>query len=129
MLSVESSGSFKNTDAFLSRMARGDIHSSLERFASEGVNALKAATPQESGATADGWYYEIDVKGDARGETVTIWWCNRNIVEGFNVAVGLQYGHGTNNGGYVTGNDFINPALKPIFDQLAEASWKEVTTA
>lgn len=129
MLSFETSGSFKNTDAFLQRMARGDIYSSLERFGQQGVEALEAATPQDSGLTAGSWYYEIDVKGDAAGQTVTLWWCNRNATPEFNVAVGIQYGHGTGNGGYVEPIDFINPALKPVFDQLAETPWKEVQNA
>jgi hypothetical protein len=125
MIGLESSGSFKNTDAFLRRMARGDIPNGPERFAEEGVQALRMATPKDSGMTADQWYYEIEEKDGA----TTIWWSNRNIVDGFNVAVGLQYGHGTGNGGYVEGIDYINPALKPIFDKLAEASWKEVQNA
>jgi len=125
MLSSETSGSFNNTDAFLRRMVRGDIYSSAERFAQQGVEALRAATPQDTGETADGWYYEIVTTG---GST-TIWWNNSNATGDFNVAVGLQYGHGTGNGGYVAPNDFINPALKPIFDQLAEATWKEVQNA
>lgn len=125
MLSFESSGSFKNTDAFLSRMIRGDILTGAEKFAQEGVEALKAATPEKTGDTANGWYYEIVEEG---GST-TIWWANRNLVDGFNVAVGLQYGHGTGTGGYVEGIDYINPALKPIFDKLAEATWKEVQNA
>lgn len=125
MLSFETSGSFKNTDAFLQRMASMGQPTGIERFAQQGVDALKAATPQDDGETANGWYYEIDTKGDY----VTIWWCNSHQVDGFNVAVGLQYGHGTGNGGYVAPNDFINPALKPIFDQLADTSWKEVQNA
>lgn len=125
MLSFETSGSFKNTDAFLRKMGRGDIYSGIERFAQQGVEQLKAATPQDDGETANGWYYEIEKKGDY----VTIWWCNRHVVDGFNVAFGLQYGHGTNNGGYVMPTDYINPALKPIFDQLAETTWKEVQNA
>lgn len=125
MIGIESSGSFKNTDAFLQRMVRGDIFSSAERFAQEGVEALRAATPQDTGETANSWYYEIVTEGDK----TTIWWNNSNQVYGFNVAVGLQYGHGTGNGGYVTGTDYINPALRPIFDKLAEATWKEVRNA
>jgi hypothetical protein len=129
MIGIESSGSFKNTDAFLRRMAGTTLPSSIERFAQAGVDRLKAATPQDEGDTANGWYYEIDVKGAGNGGTTTIWWCNSHQVDGFNVAVGLQYGHGTGNGGYVAPIDYINPALKPIFDQLAEMSWKEVQNA
>lgn len=125
MISRESSGSFRNTDAFLRRMVRGDIYHSAESFAKQGVEALKAATPQDTGETAEGWYYEIVTEGDR----TTIWWNNSHQVNGFNVAVGLQYGHGTGTGGYVEPTDFINPALKPIFDKLADATWKEVTNA
>lgn len=125
MLSFETSGSFSNTDAFLRRMASTTLPTGLDRFAQQGVDALRAATPQDDGETANGWYYEIDIKGD----TTTIWWCNTHLVDGFNVAVGLQYGHGTGNGGYVAPIDYINPALKPIFDQLGETTWKEVQNA
>lgn len=125
MIGVESSGSFKNTDAFLRRMARGDIFHEAASFAEQGVQALKAATPQDTSETANGWYYEIVTEGDK----TTIWWNNRHQVNGFNVAVGLQYGHATGNGGYVAPTDYINPALKPIFDKLAEATWKEVRNA
>jgi hypothetical protein len=125
MISYETSGSFKNTDAFLRKIGRGDIYAGVERFAQQGVEALQAATPQDTGLTANSWYYEIVTEGD----TTTIWWNNSNQVHGFNVAVGLQYGHATGNGGYVPGQDYINPALKPIFDKLAEATWKEVRNA
>lgn len=122
---VTDSGSFKNTYSFLDEMIKGDLHSRLAPYAEEGVAALAAATPQESGVTAASWSYEIV---DENGVT-TIWWLNSNVVDGFNVAIGLQYGHATGNGGYVAGRDYINPALEPIFAKIADKFWKEVQSA
>lgn len=122
MISFDSGGSTKGTEAFLQAMVRGDYLNGLESLAQEGVNALRAATPRESGATADGWFYEI---AQTAG-TTTIYWKNSNIIDGFNVAVGLQYGHGTGTGGWIEGYDYINPALKPIFDAIADKMWREV---
>lgn len=125
MLRITSSGDTKNTDAFLDNILRGDLFSSLDGFAQKGVEALRSATPRESGLTADSWTYEIEREGDQ----VTIWWVNTNTINGFNVAIGLQYGHGTGTGGWVEGYDYINPALKPLFDQIADEVWKEVQKA
>ncbi len=124
-LVVSSSGSFKNTNSFLDAIIRGDLTSRLESLAQEGVAALKAATPQDSGVTAASWNYEIVDKDGF----VTVWWTNSNTINGFNVAIGLQYGHATGTGGYVSGEDYINGALKPIFDKLADQVWKEVQSA
>lgn len=85
--------------------------------------ALSAATPVDSGVTATSWSYEII----QNGSSISIVWNNSNVQEGINIAIILQYGHGTRNGGYVSGRDYINPALKPIFDKMADAAWKEVT--
>jgi hypothetical protein len=90
-----------------------------------GVNALSAATPEDSGETANSWYYEI-VRD---GKYWSIIWGNTHIEQGRPIAVLLQYGHGTRTGGYVEGRDYINPALQPIFDQIATEAWKAVTTA
>lgn len=125
MIKYESSGSFSNTDKFLDKMIRGDLYSRVEPLAQAGVEALRAATPQEDGTTSNSWSYEIEVKGGV----TTIWWYNTNVVNGFNVAVGLQYGHATGTGGYVAGYDYINPALKPVFDRIANQVWKEVQDA
>jgi hypothetical protein len=122
MIGFESSGSFKNTDSFLRRCMSGDIFDPVTRIAEEGVQRLASATPEDSGLTARSWAYEIVEEGGK----YTIWFTNSNVVSGFNVAVGLQYGHGTNNGGWVGGYDYINPALKPIFDKMGDAVWKEV---
>ncbi len=126
MIGFESSGSFSSTDSFLRRCMSGDIFSPAKKLAEEGVQRLKDATPKDSGITAESWDYEI-VEEDG---STTIWWKNTNLVDDwFNLAVGLQYGHATGTGGWVAGYDYINPALKPIFDKMADAVWKEVNKA
>lgn len=119
---VRTTGSFQNTERFLNRMKRGDIYATLDKFGLEGVNALQSNTPIDSGRTSTSWTYEI-VK--QRGSYAIVW-NNENVVNGVNIAVILQYGHGTGTGGYVQGRDYINPALRPIFDRMAETVWKEV---
>ena len=95
----------------------------LDKYGQAGVDALASATPKDSGLTAASWYYEYYMDGD----TIVIEWNNSNVVKGyFNVAMRLQTGHGTGTGGYVTGIDYINPALRPIFDKLADDAWAEV---
>lgn len=123
MIRVSSSGSFKKTLDFLDRLRNGDIYKDLDEYGRRGVIALSAATPKRSGKTAAGWTYGI--KRDRNG--VTIYWNNTNENQGANVAVLIQYGHGTGTGGYVTGIDYINPALAPVFDQIAIDVWKKVT--
>lgn len=125
MISYSVDGSTAQTEAFLKRMTQGDLYSGLEPLARQGVDALRAATPRDSGLTADSWTFEIEHTGTA----FTIWWMNTNTNGGFNVAVGLQYGHATGTGGWIQGYDYINPSLKPIFDQIAETVWKEVQKA
>jgi nanoRNase/pAp phosphatase (c-di-AMP/oligoRNAs hydrolase) len=125
MIKITSRGSFKKTESFLDRMSRGEILSVLESNAQAGVEALRAATPIDSGATAAAWGYEVDkVGGNYR-----ITWTNSNIVNGAPLAVMLQYGHGTGTGGFVQGRDYINPAIQPVFDRIAENVWKAVTSA
>jgi hypothetical protein len=119
---LESEGSFKNTQSFLDRCASGDYMDPVAAIAEEGVQRLAAATPQDDGSTAASWGYEIMEEG---GKT-TIWFTNSSVNEGFNIAVGLQYGHATGTGGWVGGIDYINPALRPIFDKMADQVWKEV---
>src|SRR5690349_21666843 len=123
MISLTSSGDFNDTQDFLQRCMSDDPIRTAESFADEGVQRLRDATPEETGLTAAGWYYEVV----SEGGSTTIWWKNSHVVDGFNVAVGLQYGHGTGTGGWVEGYDYINPALKPIFDKIADSVWKEVT--
>jgi len=96
----------------------------LSKYAEEGKAALASATPTDSGETASSWDYIITIKsGRAK-----ITWTNSNDANGIPVAVLIQYGHATRNGGYVQGRDYINPAIKPIFDKIANELWKGVTT-
>jgi len=125
MITFESRGDFKNLEKFLNTIARGDIYRALEQFGQAGVDALSSATPVESGQTAASWSYEIE---KTRG-SVRITWLNTNVVNGLPIAILLQYGHGTGTGGYVAGRDYINPAIRPIFDQIAEGVWKVVKSA
>lgn len=124
MLQIVTSGSFNHTDSFLQRMSKGDIFRSLDTYAQEGVEALASATPTSTGLTAALWSYEITNDG----RTFTIAWTNGHVVNGVNVAILLQYGHGTGTGGYVQGRDYINPAIEPIFDKIASDVWKLVTS-
>lgn len=125
MISFTSSGSFKNTEAFLKKMSRKEMFNSLEASAREGVSALASATPVDSGITAASWSFEIQRSGDS----CTIVWTNDHVVDGRPIVIMLQYGHGTGTGGYVQGRDFINPAIKPVFDRIADKVWKAVTSA
>jgi hypothetical protein len=125
MISAVSSGSFKNTESFLKAMTKLDISSILERNAQLGVHALSNATPVESGLTAASWSYEVITKG----KQYSITWTNSDVENGFSVAIMLQYGYGTGTGGYVRGRDYINPAIRPIFDKIADEVWKAVTSA
>lgn len=125
MITIQSKGSFKNTETFLKRVSGKSIYSSLEHYAREGVSALESATPIESGLTANSWNYEIT----RTRSSYSIVWTNTNLVDGIPVAILLQYGHGTGTGGYIQGEDYINPTLKPIFDRIAKDVWKAVTNA
>ena len=121
----EVSGGFTKTERFLNRMKRREYLNVLDEFGRDGVQALRNATPVDSGATAEAWDYEIK-----RTRNYTeIDWTNSNINDGVPIAVILQYGHGTGTGGYVQGRDYINPAIRPIFDKIAEKAWKVVTSA
>lgn len=111
-----------NTEEFLDYLKTLHIESILNKYGVAGVNALAAATPKESGKTAASWGYEIEK--DENG--YTIYWTNDNINEGVNIAVILQYGHGTGTGGYVYGTDYINPSMSSIFEQIANDAWNEV---
>jgi hypothetical protein len=102
-----------------------DIRRFCEAAGQRGVAALSAATPVDSGLTAASWGYEVESTGDK----TTITWTNSNSLSGVNVAIILQYGHGTGTGGWVSGQDYIMPAIKPIFDSIADDVWKKVTTA
>lgn len=125
MITFSSKGDFRNTENFLKKMSRRDIYRSLDRYGQEGVSALSAATPVESGLASASWSYEVEVSK----RSASISWLNYDVENGFPVAIMLQYGYGTGTGGYVQGRDYINPALKPIFDKIAESVWREVTSA
>lgn len=125
LITVKTKGNFKHLESFLLKMRKHRYIDLLGDLAQQGVDALSAATPIDSGETAQSWSYEILVTRD--GYTIT--WNNSNIENGLNVAVLIQYGHGTRGGGYVEGIDYINPALRPIFDNIAETAWKRVTEA
>lgn len=122
-LSVNTNGSFKNIEKFFERAAKLNIEQKLKPYAERGVQKLAAATPRDTGLTASSWSYEIR---SVFGKTY-IYWTNSNLSQGVPVVILIQYGHGTRNGGYVVGQDFINPALQPIFQQIADDMWKEVT--
>ena len=123
MIIISHKGNFNKTDKFLKRSANLDYLHVLQKYGREGVRALVSATPVDSGETADSWDYEI--KRHRSGATIS--WTNSNIVDGVPIAIILQYGHGTRNGGYVQGRDYINPAIQPIFDKIAKDVWREVT--
>lgn len=120
MIKLSSTGNFIKTEKFLKRS--NNIKLELDVYGRKGVAALAAATPVNSGETANSWYYEITKQNGK----YTIAFKNSNINNGVPIAIILQYGHGTNNGGWVEGRDYINPAIQPIFDEMAEAAWKEV---
>jgi len=116
-------GNLKKTSEFMVRSLKMKPKEILEKYALEGTKALASATPIDSGETARAWGYEIT---EGKG-SYTISWTNSNIVDGVSIAILIQYGHGTRNGGYVKGRDYINPALKSIFNDLANDAWKEIT--
>ena len=123
MISFRQKGDFSKLTRFLERAKEGVHLGNLDRFGREGVAALASATPVKTGLTAKSWRYEITNENGS----VTISFLNSNIQNGVPIAVILQYGHGTNNGGWVQGRDYINPAIRPIFDKIASDAWREVT--
>lgn len=125
MITYTVSGDFRSTEDFLRRVSKLDILSILESCGADGVAALSSATPIDTGLTAGSWGYDVS----ARNGVYAIYWTNTDIEEGFPVSIMLQYGYGTGTGGYVQGRDYINPAIKPIFDQIADRVWKAVTSA
>lgn len=117
------SGDFKKTLEFLERGSESDWVKKLDSLAAQGVSALSAATPRDSGATASAWSYTIRVGS----KYIFVDWHNANENNGIPIAVLIQYGHGTGTGGYVPGQDYINPAIQPIIDQMVELVWNEIT--
>lgn len=123
MISIRHKGDFSRTKRYLVRVKGAVKLSDFDRYGREGVAALASATPIDSGLTANSWYYDTKIRNDS----ITITFSNSNIQNGVPIAIILQYGHGTRNGGWVQGRDYINPAIQPIFDKIAENAWKEVT--
>lgn len=123
MIRATSSGNFARTLGFLETVKPQKLFANLERFGQRGVDALSSATPSETGETANSWGYKIL---RTKGRYSLIWY-NTHVDDGVNVAIIIQYGHGTGTGGYVQGRDYINPAMRPIFDQILEDVWRQVT--
>ena len=123
MIKVTSKANFPKTTRYLQKLKRGVSILDLDKYGREGVAALAAATPKDTGLTASSWSYKI---ARAHGRIV-LSFHNSNVQNGVPIAIILQYGHGTRNGGWVEGRDYINPAIQPIFDKMASEAWKEVT--
>ena len=124
MITFTSRGNFNSSERFLTHAKRKNYRPTLEKYAILGASALVSATPKDSGFTSDSWRYEIEI---TRGG-FKISWMNDNLVDGIPVIILLQYGHGTRSGSFIEGKDFINPAMKPIFEKLSDELWKEVIT-
>ena len=127
MIKLSSRGNFNKTNKFLKEMTHinNNIYTVLQRYGQLGCDRLREATPKDTGLTADSWVYKVTVHGDRAG----VEWWNTNINDGVPIALILQYGHGTGWGAYVPGRDYINPALQPVFDEIAEKVWEEVRRA
>lgn len=122
MITFAQKGSFNKTEKFLKNAKNIKFDEILKRYGEEGVEALSNATPKDTGLSASSWGYEIKKTKDH----VYIYWTNSNINKGIPIVLLIQYGHGTRNGGYVQGIDFINPAIRPVFDKIADGVWAEV---
>lgn len=125
MIKLGSTGDFKRTEKFLNTMRSGSIFRNLGSYGRMGVDALSSATPVDTGRAAHSWTYQVGQTGGV----YSISWLNTDNEGGVNVAIILQYGHGTGTGGYVQGRDYINPAMQPVFDKIAEGVWREVQNA
>ena len=121
---LSNKGSFKNSERWLKKSLGRNYMEILHEYGRRGVENLSAFTPVDTGLTASSWFYRIE---ESDGQ-ISINWFNSNVNKGVNIAVILQYGHGTGRGGYVVGIDYINPALRPVFDEMADKAWKEVTS-
>lgn len=123
MISFGHKGDFSKSTRYLERVKHAVRLSDLDKYGREGVAALASATPVDSGKTANSWYYEIAYSSTG----VVITYKNSNIQNGVSIAIILQYGHGTGTGGWVEGRDYINPAVRPVFDRIVNEAWREVT--
>lgn len=122
MISFRHKGNFSKTEKYLRNMKAKKLFSALNKYGQEGVAVLMSATPIDTGKTAMSWRYEIVQENGS----IRLIFCNDNVQNGVPIAIILQYGHGTRNGGWVEGRDYINPAIQPIFDKIAESCWREV---
>lgn len=122
VISVKTKGDYAKTDRFLHNVIAFHYRRKLEHYGDLGVQALREATPRDTGRTAESWSYEIVEEGNR----LAVYWRNNNVSNGIPIAILLQYGHGTRTGGFVEGIDYINPALRPIFEKMAQEAWKEV---
>lgn len=125
MISFDVTGDFRTTEDFLRKVQKVDILGVMKSFGEEGVAALSSATPTDTGLTAGSWGYDVQVNNGV----YSISWTNTDVENDFPVAIMLQYGYATGTGGYVQGRDYINPAMRPIFDDIANRVWKAVTSA
>ena len=125
MIKFKHKGDFSKATRYFQRIKKAGNLADLDRFGKEGVAALSAATPVDTGLTAGSWYYEIKKTHGS----VTISFNNSHIQNGVPIAIILQYGHGTRNGGWVEGRDYINPSIQPVFDRILQDAWREVTKA
>lgn len=125
MIEITSSGDFHNLEKFLSKMKSEDILQTLNTLGQKGVSALKGATPSRTGKTAASWGYTVE----KTSKGYSIFWVNSNSNDGIPIAILIQYGHGTGTGGFVQGFDYINPALRPVFQEIADEAWRVVTTS
>lgn len=123
MIRFRQKGDFSKLTRYLERVKEAAKIGILDKYGRAGVDALSSATPVESGLTANSWYYKIE--HSSRSATISFF--NSNIQNGVPIAIILQYGHGTGTGGWVQGRDYINPAIQPLFDKIADAAWREVT--
>lgn len=121
-ISFESKGDFEKTRAWLNKVSNGDPFKLLQQYADEGTQALRSATPVRTGLTASSWYSTVEYDKNH----AAVYWHNSNVNRGVNIAVIIQMGHGTGTGGYVQGIDYINPAMRPVFESLADKIWKAV---
>ena len=124
VITLVQKGNFKKTNSFIEKALEFVRLGELDKYGRQGVKALAEATPIDSGETSQSWYYKIE----RNKSSVSIVWCNSHVENGCNIAVILQYGHGTRNGGWVQGRDYINPAIQPLFDKIADKAWKEVSS-
>ena len=125
MISFRQKGNFSELTRYLEKVKEKVKIGNLDKYGKEGVAVLSSATPVRTGLTANSWYYKIEQSKDS----VTLSFHNSNIQNGVPIAIVLQYGHATRDGGWVEGRDYINPAIQPIFDRIAEEAWKEVKRA